>query len=230
MVNGDTSFTFSLLTFSWSRPNKGRYSVANRACWLWKKKPKLISQQNFPGWRTTCTITAVLEDRQESAEITTNLLWRCSAHQMCVLSSNSSTPGWQPDESPWTPAGLHWPPWGAAPPGSGSCRSHLLASNPAGGLGGGRQHIRMIWLRRRSRMWQITSSTKQWRFVCALPLLIDRWRHLKLASKIIDEWLLLNLGGGGGNRFVENLSFIFARIRLRDWAVVQHVIVSAQQD
>lgn len=33
---GDTSFTFSLLTFSWSRPNKGKYSVANLACWLWK--------------------------------------------------------------------------------------------------------------------------------------------------------------------------------------------------
>lgn len=40
-MNGETSFTFSLLTFSWSRPNKGKYRVANLACWLWKTNKSL---------------------------------------------------------------------------------------------------------------------------------------------------------------------------------------------
>lgn len=136
MGNGVTSFTFSLLTFSWSRPNKGKYSVANLACWLWKTNKSLsrISLDDAPLHRYWSAA-----ERQESVEVIKHLLWRCSGHQMCALSSDSSAPGWQSDESPWTPAEQHSPPWAAAPPGSGSCRSHLLASNPAGGLRGGEE-------------------------------------------------------------------------------------------
>lgn len=36
-----------------------------------------------------------------------HLLWTCSGHQMCALSSDSSAPGWQFDGFPWTPAELH---------------------------------------------------------------------------------------------------------------------------
>lgn len=71
------------------------------------------------------------------------LLWRCSGHQMCVLSSDSSARGWLSDGSPWTPAELHWPPWAAARPGSGSYRSHLSASSPSAGLRGGRKRLKM---------------------------------------------------------------------------------------
>lgn len=35
-MKGDTSLTLSRLTLSCRRPNRGRYSVASRACWLCK--------------------------------------------------------------------------------------------------------------------------------------------------------------------------------------------------
>lgn len=124
---GETSFTFSLLTFSWRSPNKGKYSVDSLACWLWEKNKnslRFIEWIEARSWRS----------RKHKP-------WRSICRQTCVWSWGSSALGWLSDESPWTPAALRWPLWAAARPGSGSYRSRPSANNPCGGLRGQEEDI-----------------------------------------------------------------------------------------
>lgn len=60
-------------------------------------KNKLICQKNFTH---THTHTGTAVQWRDSLEVIQHLLWRCSGHQMCALSSDPSAPGWQSDGSP----------------------------------------------------------------------------------------------------------------------------------
>lgn len=106
---------------------------------------KSAPQQNIS--RSRKHIRCWSEAKMQETEVWRHCLpWRCSGHQMCASPSGSSAHGWISDESPWTPAELHWPPWAAARPGSGSYRSHPSASNPAGGLRGRKRTMKRLGL------------------------------------------------------------------------------------